>query len=106
MQSKPLNRRSFVKFTAGSLALIPVVLSAADSAVKLDEADPQAAGLGYLHDSSAVDASTYPNHQSTQICGGCSLYANNLDGWGDCAIFPGKKVAEAGWCAAFAAKAS
>jgi hypothetical protein len=106
MHNKPLNRRSFVKVAASSLAALPIVLAAADSVEKLDESAAQAVGLGYRHDSTAVAADKYPNHQSTQICGGCSLYANNLDGWGDCAIFPGKKVAEAGWCAAFAAKAS
>ena len=106
MQSKPLNRRSFVKFTAGSLAALPIILAAEDSIEKLDETGPQSSALGYRHDSAAVDAGKHPTHQASQTCGGCSLYANNLDGWGDCAIFPGKKVAEAGWCAAFAAKAS
>ena len=105
MSNKRIDRRSFVKGAVGSLAGIPLVITAAHAAnPKLDEEDTAAVALGYKEMSSNVDSGKYPNHDEMQICGGCSLYVGTAEPWGDCAVFPGKQVAAKGWCAAFVAK--
>ena len=106
MMIKKLDRRTFVKVAVGSLAAIPLVVSAQTDNPKLAEDDPTAVALGYKEISSEVDSETYPNHDEAQLCSGCALYADGADGWGACAIFPGKQVAADGWCSAYAAKPS
>lgn len=98
-------RRQFVKAAVGTMAAIPVVSFAEAEMTKLAEDNPQAVALGYLEDSSQVDAEKYPNHTAEQLCSGCALYQGEED-WGGCSIFPGKLVAAAGWCAAYAPKPS
>ena len=105
MSFKNLDRRSFVKVAAGSLAGIPLVVTTSHAAgAKLAEDDSAAVALGYKKMSSNVDSGKFPNHKETQICGGCSLYVGTAEPWGDCAVFPDKQVAAKGWCAAFVAK--
>ena len=106
MTMNKLNRRTFVKVAASSLAAIPLVVNAQESANKLPENDPSAVALGYKEKSTAVDAAKYPNHKDDQLCSGCSLWTGGADAWGGCAIFPGKLVAADGWCAAYSAKPS
>jgi hypothetical protein len=106
MEIKNINRRTFVKVTAGSLATIPLLVSAQAESNKLAEDDATAVVLGYKEKSAAVDAEMYPNHDDKQLCSGCSLYVDGGNGWGACAIFPGKQVAARGWCSAYAAKPS
>ena len=101
-----INRRTFVKVTASSFAALPLLVSAQAESIKLAEDDPTAIALGYKEKSSEVDAQKYANHDAKQLCSGCSLYADGADGWGACAIFPGKQVAADGWCTAYAAKPS
>jgi len=101
---KKLNRRSFVKFAAGSFAGIPVVATKANAGRKLAEDDTAAIALGYREMSSNVDSGKYPNHKETQICGGCSLYVGTAEPWGDCAVFPDKQVSAKGWYAAYVTK--
>ena len=78
----------------------------AAEAKQLDEADQAAAALGYKKDTTQVDAAKYPQHQSTQDCGGCRYYQGKAGSErGPCTIFPGKgSVHTKGWCAAYAAK--
>ena len=98
-----MNRRQFVASVAGTLAAIPVVVRAEGDMPKLATDDAQAAALGYVEDTTIVDAGKYPNHTAEQKCNNCSLYQSEED-WGPCAIFPGKLVAGEGWCAAYAPK--
>ena len=73
---------------------------------KVDEESAQAKGLGYKHDTAAVDSSAYPTHDPANKCSGCILYTGkDGDEWGPCNIFPGVEVAADGWCTAFAPKA-
>lgn len=106
MLNKNLDRRTFVKVAASSLAAIPLVVTAQAEDSKLAEDDLMAVSLGYKEKSSEVDAAKYPNHSDDQLCTGCSLYTGGTDPWGGCAIFPAKLVAGEGWCAAYAAKPS
>jgi hypothetical protein len=67
--------------------------------------DAQAKALGYAEDTSAVDATKYPNHDEQQLCNNCALYQGDAESEaGGCGIFPGKQVAAKGWCVAWAAK--
>ena len=104
-------RRQFVKIAIGTLATIPLLVTTTANAEHHGEVpmlaadDPQAAALGYAADSTAVDAAKYPNHSPAQLCTNCALYQGAADSESAaCAIFPGKLVAGAGWCAAYAAK--
>lgn len=107
MENK-LNRRSFVKFTAGALLAVPALanirLVAANDAEKLTEDDPMAKALGYKESTATVDATKHANHKAEQNCLGCVLYQGNDPDWGGCGAFPGKKVAGNGWCVAFSPK--
>ena len=73
---------------------------------KVDEKDPQAVGLGYVNDTTKVDAKKYPKHAATQKCNNCQLFAGKpTDAWGPCPLFAGKQVSGNGWCSAYAKKA-
>lgn len=73
---------------------------------RLEESDPQAQSLSYVHDASSVDASKFPRYEDGQVCSNCALYLDQ-DGaeWGGCSIFPGKLVNANGWCSVYAPKA-
>ena len=114
-----LNRRSFVQIaTVGvvGLALAAPAFSATTAAPpkkataavlpKLELDNPTAKALGYVEDTTKVNATKYPNHKADQICSGCSLWQGDVkSARNPCTIFPGKSVANKGWCASFAKKA-
>lgn len=91
--------RSGLVAAAGVVAVKLATTSRVAHAEALDPADPQAAALGYVTDTTTVDAAKFPNHTAQQMCSACALYAE-----GNCSIFPGKVVQPTGWCAAFAPK--
>jgi hypothetical protein len=109
MSNTKIARRGFLRATlvAGAavpLGAIPIVLKADNH--RLSEDDAAAKGLGYLHDATKVDTTKYPRRAgeagSKQFCSNCQLYqAGSEDGWGGCAIFPGKQVNAKGWCNAW-----
>lgn len=100
------NRRVFVmKVVAGSAALA-AVSAHAQSAPMVNEKDPQAMSLGYVADTTKVDAKKFPKHAATQKCSNCALFVGKPDAAsGACGIFPGKAVSANGWCSAYAKKA-
>lgn len=101
--NKP-NRRVFL-FQALS-ASTAVLATEAMAQAKVDEKDPQATALGYVHDSTKVDAKKFPKHAAGQKCANCQLFAGKpTDAWGPCPLFAGKQVAGPGWCSAYAKKA-
>lgn len=89
-----VNRRNFFKISAGTLIGMTLggvsLRTFAAEKIKLD--DPLAAAMRYTHKSEVEG----------QICGNCNLIQGE-DGqeWRPCAIFPGKLVANEGWCAAW-----
>ena len=109
MSNTKIARRDFLRTTlaVGSvlpLGAIPIILKADNH--RLSEDDPTAKAMGYLHDATQVDAAKYPRRAgeagSQQFCDNCQLYkAGSEDGWGGCAIFPGKLVNSKGWCNAW-----
>lgn len=105
MSKTKVARRSFLRCSAAAAAAIPlggIPLTLLADGARVSEDDPAASALGYLHDSSAVDAAKYPQHKAEQLCDNCKLYtAGAEEGWGACGIFPGKEVNAKGWCAAW-----
>jgi hypothetical protein len=102
------SRRAFIQIvplaTVAAFGLASVA-NAAD-APKVDEKDPQAAGLGYTTDAAKLDKAKYPKYAAGQSCSGCQLYTGKpADAYGGCAIFAGKQVASKGWCNAYTKRA-
>ena len=103
--SARLTRRGFMK-SAGSAATIgifgiSVVDARAEELPKLDESDPTAVALKYVHDASALSESIRP--EQDRYCNNCALYAGSKeDEWAGCSLFPGKAVAGKGWCSVWA----
>lgn len=100
----PSNRRTFIlQVAAGGSALLA---TRAHAQAKLDEKDPQAVALGYVHDTTKVDAKKYPKHSKDQHCGNCALYQGKAgEKVGGCPLFGTKLVDVNGWCSAWAKKA-
>ncbi len=110
---KKVSRRDVFKLAgAGSLALLLPTLSRmsggqawADDNI-LDPESAQAKALGYVHHYEDVDTERWPRFQAGQICSNCQLAQGDLSAdWMGCAIFPGKKVANEGWCNAWVQRA-
>jgi hypothetical protein len=106
------NRRTFLK----NLTHMAVVSAAAVSAgmpiaaradaAKVEESDPQAKALGYVHDSAKADQAKFPKHAVAQKCGNCQLFQGKAgDAQGACPLFAGKMVSSGGWCSAYIKKA-
>ncbi len=103
--NKLITRRRVLLTGAIATAAVAVSRVANAEGVKLALDDPQAMALGYVEDAATVDRAKFPRMQDGQNCVGCALYQGDGEGWGACSIFPGKQVAAAGWCNAFAPKA-
>ncbi len=105
---KNTNRRVFMlHVAAGSSTLAASSAMAQAAAPMVNEKDPQAVGLGYVADTTKVDAKKYPKHANTQLCNNCQLYAGKAtDAAAACPLFAGKQVAGKGWCSAWVKKAA
>lgn len=114
-------RRAFLKHfavTAGSLPILSRILvdtAEAQATKPLDEANPTARALGYVHDASKVDKAKFPKkagpNGDKQLCSNCMFYntgGQKIEGqpgeWGKCTIFPQGLVAANGWCNSWAIK--
>jgi hypothetical protein len=103
---KNSNRRVFMMQVAAGSAVLAAGAAQAQTAPMVNEKDAQAVSLGYLADTTKVDAKKYPKHAATQKCSNCALYTGKAGAAsGPCGIFPGKAVAANGWCSAYAKKA-
>jgi hypothetical protein len=97
-------RRTFLLSVAATGAAMAT--GARAQAAKLDEKDPQAVALGYVHDAARADAKRFPKFAAGQNCANCALYqAKPTDPWGPCPLFANKQVAAKGWCSAWAKRA-
>jgi len=99
------NRREFlVQFSVAGAALAAANVQAA--APMVDEADAQAASLGYKADASKVDKAKFAKYAAGQSCSNCALFQGKAgDASGPCALFAGKAVSAKGWCSAYNKKA-
>lgn len=110
MSESNTSRRRFIKIAVLGAAAAPVVgglamQPAAANLPLLSVDDPTAKALGYIEDTTKVDAAKYPNHKADQNCLNCNLHQPpQADGNLPCSIFPGKAVKPQGWCAAWVKK--
>lgn len=101
------------KFFAGASGAIGAALlinalprtARADDLPHLTSADPTAQALGYVDDSTKVDAAKFPTHVAGAACGNCNFYQGASAAYGPCPLFAGKDVNIKGWCSAYAKKA-
>lgn len=101
------SRRQFLQlavFGAGAAAMSTILIGKARAAdlphLTLDDATAKA--LGYVEDSTTVDAAKFPNHKPNQKCMGCQQYQGTAGSeYGPCTLFTGKAVHFKGWCAGF-----
>jgi hypothetical protein len=109
MQNK-ISRRTVVKSAIAAGAFIPALgyfdsAFAAAALPALSPEDPTGKALGYVDDSSKVDAKANPTHKPEQKCSSCAQFLGNAgDARGGCNIFAGKSVAAGGWCKVWAKK--
>ena len=101
------SRRRFLRgAVAGAIAAPVVGLLGSERGLaadkpKLSPDDPQAKALNYVH--KASEASDHAAFKEGSNCANCAQWTSASDAaWGDCAIFPGKLVANDGWCTAWA----
>ncbi|MES2888373.1 MAG: high-potential iron-sulfur protein [Pseudomonadota bacterium] len=102
------SRRVFLMAVAATGATLTAGVQAQAPAAKplIDEKDPQAVGLGYVHDAARVDTKKFPKYAAGQVCANCALYQGKpTDPAAGCVLFAGKNVAGKGWCSAWAKKA-
>lgn len=97
-------RRQFMMTSAAGVASLGMA-SVAHAQAMVAETDPQAIALGYLADSSKVDAAKFPKHKADQLCNNCALYTAKDANNGACSVFPNKLVAGKGWCNLWVKKA-
>jgi hypothetical protein len=107
-----ITRRAVIRAGLAAGAFLPVagLFSGAARAAglpALDPADPMAKSLGFVTDTTKVDATTNPTHQASQKCGLCAQFQGKPgDATGGCNIFAGKSVPQNGWCKVWAQKPS
>jgi len=94
---KDLNRRKFLTLTGTSL--IGLTMGGTSLALraqeKLDEDDPMAKALQYVHQSP----------DENKLCSNCNyIQGEASDQWRPCPLFTGKVVNNNGWCAAWVQK--
>ena len=70
---------------------------------RVNEDDPQAVALSYVHDASKVDATRHARFAPGQTCANCSLMRDRSSEWGPCLILGGRMVNAAGWCSVWSA---
>ena len=104
---KNTSRRVFIlQVAASGCALAADQVLAQSAGPNVDEKDAQAIALGYLHDTTKVDAKKYPKHTAEQTCSNCQLYTGKpKEPAGPCPLFAGKQVLANGWCSAYVKKA-
>jgi len=108
MQSKT-SRRAVIKAALIAGVYVPTVYQLAHAAAEeippLDPDDPAAAALGFVADTTKVDASANPAHKPKQKCGTCAQFQGKPgDSRGGCNVFAGHSVPQGGWCKVWAQK--
>ncbi len=105
-----ISRRVMVKGGLLAVAALPLVAlpefeAHAAALPLLDPSDPTAKALGFVSDSTKVDASANPTYKPTQKCGTCAQFQGKPgDATGGCNIFAGHSVPQGGWCKVWAQK--
>jgi High potential iron-sulfur protein len=104
MTDRRYDRRTVLKSALAGLAALPAVGFAAEQP-KLDEKDPLAVAMGYVHDVKKVDVNKTPQLKKGAHCANCmQIQGKDGEEWRGCNIFPGKLVNANGWCKVWVAK--
>lgn len=104
MSENRYDRRTVLKSALAGLATLPAAALIGEAAAqgsppKLDEKDPLAVAMGYLHDAKKVDANKTPQYKPGSTCANClQITGKEGEQWRPCNIFPGKVVNADGWC--------
>ena len=104
MSDSPVDRRTLLKSALAGLVALPAAglvgeAAAQNTAPHLDEKDPMAVAMGYVHDASKVDKAKNPQYKPGSFCHNCvQLVGKPGEEWQPCNIFPGKLVNKDGWC--------
>lgn len=96
-----ITRRTFLMLSVCSATSVVLANEAWAAEPALAESDEAARKLGYRALATTVDRKQFPSYVPGQKCGTCSLFQAADDKWGDCMLFSGKRVAEAGWCSSY-----
>jgi hypothetical protein len=100
-QPTQLTRRDLllVLAPAGAALMSSGLASAQSPLPHLEENDPAAKALGYVHDAKRVDPKSNPTFKAGSTCANCTqLQGKPGDAWRPCTIFPQKLVNANGWC--------
>lgn len=90
---------------AGAAAVAATPQPATAAFPHLDEKDPQAMALHYVHDAKLVDPKKNPTYKPGHHCANCLQVTGKAgDAWRPCNIFPKHLVAATGWCSVWAKK--
>tara|TARA_A100001388_G_scaffold223402_1_gene174221 strand:- start:919 stop:1248 length:330 start_codon:yes stop_codon:yes gene_type:complete len=98
------SRRRLLKMAATGALLAPFAHLAEKSAYagshekKIELDNPQAKALQYVH---VASESKSPLYKDGSICGNCVQWKGGDSEWGQCVLFAGVVVANAGWCSAW-----
>ena len=95
------SRRRFIQIVPVAGAALLGSRAAVAQAKLVDEKDPTAVQLKYVHDAAKADKSVY---KAGQLCNNCALYQGKAsDANAPCPLFANKgNVAGKGWCTAWA----
>jgi hypothetical protein len=110
MTDRRYDRRTVLKSALAGLAALPAAGLITEAAAQgapphLDEKDPLAVAMGYVHDAKQVDPNKVPQYKKGAHCANClQLQGKDGDEWRPCNIFPGKVVAANGWCKVWVVK--
>lgn len=106
-----LRRRQFVTLPLAAVVSVPFLAHIEPVAAQemVNPEDAAAKGLGYVVDATTVDVEKFPKRAgsagATQFCDNCNFYSDAAaTDAGGCTIFPGKLVADKGWCNAWVLK--
>lgn len=110
MHDENVSRRKFIQTLAVALPAGAALLNQevqAEDLPKLEESDPVAKALVYVHDAADVDTSNplAARFEAGQDCSNCAqIQGDEGAEWRPCGIFPGKLVNNKGWCSVWVAK--
>jgi hypothetical protein len=100
-------RRTFILTLVPATLAVGASLRANAQAAKIEETDPAAKAVKYVHDASKLDPAKNAPYVKGSVCGGCALFAGKAgDAWAPCAIVANKQVNAKGWCSAWNKKAA
>jgi hypothetical protein len=110
MERDKLTRRLFLGNVAAAFPIGIIVLentAFAQDLPHLATDDAMATALGYVEDVENIDTSSplAARYEPGQNCANCAqLQGEPGEPWRPCNLFPGKLVAENGWCSVWAEK--